>query len=340
MWYTIVIVLDIFLAWFITNSLIALFQYLFPSLPYALPVLVLQQFHIPAGFVTLVTYFPNAMLVGLYFMYRPSRSAAFCHWQGWNYMRKTHFSYRVYSCGPGGPAGPALIERTNYESWPDWPHLHNQVVYAVAPHAIYAESVTFFFTLNKLFERVTTIATSLMFWIPIVREVISLAGVVAATTANIAHELDSGHSIVMLPEGIRAVLHINESNGVMRVLRGQTQGENEPRKGFIRCVMACAKDVLIVPVYNAGAEKTYTTYNIFPWLQRRMLRNYMYPWPTFSFGYFYSFCPKKTQINVCLGQPIHCKGKTVDQVHEEFCVAMEHLIAVSKQITLSHGFIQ
>ncbi|MBX9636412.1 MAG: 1-acyl-sn-glycerol-3-phosphate acyltransferase [Nitrosomonas sp.] len=323
------IALGVFLAWFITNGLISIVQYAFPSLPYQLPILIMKQCHVPANFITLITYVPNVMLVVLYFMFRPSRSASFCYWSGWNYMRKTHFAYRVFRCDT---ANQAFVEIPHYEVWPDWPHLHQQVVYAVAPHAIFAESVTFFFTLNKLFDAVTTIATSLMFWIPIVREIVSMAGVVAATTSNIAHELDSGRSIVILPEGMRAALHVNEVNGVMRVLRGQTGGESEPRKGFIRCATSCKNNVVIVPVYNAGAEKTYTTYNIFPWLQRRMLRNYMFPWPLFSFGLYGSFWPKKTQINVCIGEPISCKGKTVDQIHEEFCVAMESLIATSKLI--------
>ena len=334
MWYTLVIILDIFLAWLITNSLISLFQWCFPFFPYALPVLIMNRFHIPSGFISLTMYLPNALLVGLYFMVKLPKSRAFCHWKGWEYMRRVHFSKdrRGPPYGRAGVDGAlsdgayALSERAH------WPHLQGrQVIYAIAPHAIFAESVTFLFTLNPLFEGCTTIATSLLFWIPIVREFACLAGVVAANTANIAHELDAGRSIIMLPEGMRGALHVNEPNGVMHVLEGTA--ESEPRKGFIRCAIASNRDVCIVPVYNKGAEKTYTTFHIFPWFQKMMLKNYMYPWPIFCFGWYGSFWPKPVPIKVMVGKPIECKGKSVDEVHALYCKAMRELITASTTTT-------
>lgn len=330
MWYTLVIILDIFLAWLITNSLISLFQWCFPFFPYAFPTIIMRSFHIPEGFIHLALYLPNALLVGLYYMFRLPKCNAFRHWHGWEYMRREYFKYEV-KAPPPPPSGGAGAKNGNIETRQgefQWPHLKSQVIYAVAPHAIYAESVTFFFTLNKQFDKVTTIATSLLFWIPIVREFACLAGAVSATSANIAHEFEQGKSIVMLPEGIRSAMHVNDPNGMSKVLRG-IGGENEPRKGFIRLALSMAdKDriISIVPVYNAGAEKTYTTYNVFPWLQRRMMRNYMYPFPIFNVGWYGSFWPKAVKITIHVGKPIVCsKDKSVDDIHEEYCSAMEAL---------------
>lgn len=337
MWYTLVIILDIFLAWLITNSLISIFQWCFPFFPHAFPTIVMRSFHIPEGFIHLALYLPNALLVGLYYMFRLPKCNAFRHWHGWEYMRREYFRYEVVPHSPPPPKGGAgsggekKKEKKTRPPMSDefvWPHTSGQVIYAVAPHGIYAESVTFFFTLNKQFDKVTTIATSLLFWIPIVREFACLAGAASATSANIAHEFEQGRSIVMLPEGIRSAMHVNDPNGMSKVLRG-TGGENEPRKGFIRLALSMAdKDriISIVPVYNAGAEKTYTTYDVFPWLQRRMMRNYMYPWPIFNFGWYGSFWPKPVKITIHVGKPIVCsKDRSVDDIHEEYCSAMEEL---------------
>jgi 1-acyl-sn-glycerol-3-phosphate acyltransferase len=284
---------------------------------YHLPALIMREFGIPEGFILLVMYLPNVLLIGLYFMFPLSKSQAFCNMRAWEYMRTHHFKYKTFTFLGGKKVKPGI----------EWPK--RQVIYAVAPHAIFAESVTFFFTLNKAFEKVTTVATSLLFCIPIVRECACLAGVIAANTANIAHELNTGKSLVIHPEGMRGALHINESNGIMNVLRGLTGGESDPRKGFIRCAHACSHEVAIVPVYNQGAEKTYTTFHIFPWFQKRMLRNYYYPWPLVCFGWYGSFWPKPVQINVIMGKPISCVGKTVDEIHEEYCSAMEQMISLA-----------
>ena len=276
----------------------------------------MQNMHIPQDFIQLALYLPNVLLVGMYYMFPLPKSNAFRHMHVWEYMRREHFAYSIIppaNCG-------------NDNNW-RWPHLDHQVIYAVAPHAIYAETVTFFFTLNKHFDKVTTVATSLLFWIPIVREFACLAGAVAATSANIAHEFEQGRSIVMLPEGIRGAMYVNDPKGMSKVLRG-LGGENEPRKGFIRLALTACQDrtISIVPIYHAGAEKTYTTYNVFPWLQKRMLRTFMYPFPVVNFGWLGSFWPKPTKITIHVGKPIVCsKDRTVDDIHEEYCLAMEQL---------------
>jgi 1-acyl-sn-glycerol-3-phosphate acyltransferase len=342
MWYTVVIVLDIFLAWAITNAMVqcalwALFAAGVPRLwVIDFPHLVLRLAGIPSGFIQLLALVPNAALVGLYFMVQLPRSARFCHWDGWRYMRERHFSLRVFEAGD--------LQQRDQKTWIP-PHSRSrdgkesQVLYAVCPHGVYGEVVMFYMVLNKLYDGVTVVATSLLFWIPIVREFACLGGAVPATSAAISSLLNHGRSIVMLPEGIRGVLHRGNSVGLLRGI----EGECEPRKGFIRLALTSARhrEMSIVPVYCRGADALYSVCNVWPWFQRLMLSRYLYPWPVVALGWYGSFWPKARPVDVCFGAPIALvDGSTgvareVDDVHREFCAAMERLNENAEKRSLS-----
>lgn len=332
MWYTIIIVIDLFLIWFITNGIITCISYL-------IGIDLLLNFHnilelipiVPNGFKMLFFYVPNVFLFGLYFMFLNfSQFNAFKFWYGWSYIRNTHFSLKTYEIDTNETI---LIEVETH--WKP-PHQYGkQILYAVCPHGVYAEVVIFCFTLNRVFEEVTTIATSLLFWIPILREFACIAGAMPANTSTICSQLDHGKSIILLPEGLRGVLH---PHGTINVLRG-IPGENEPRKGFIRCALSSKNhnNLFIVPVYTKGVNDLYQLYLPFPWLQKRLLSNFYYPFPLISIGWYGTFFPKSKQIKICYGRKISLVDsfghlKEVDQIHEEYCQNVEELIKLSKKI--------
>jgi 1-acyl-sn-glycerol-3-phosphate acyltransferase len=330
MWYTIIIVVDLFLAWFITNGIISSISWAIGiDLSATLRSILALVPLVPEGFKTLILYVPNALLVGLYFMFCAlPRSDTFKFWSGWAYMRDVHFAAKSYEMGS---RGSVLTEVT-----PTWrpPHARGdgkQIVYAVCPHGIHAEVVVFCFTLNRMFDGVVTIATSLLFWIPILREFACLAGAMPANTATICSQLDHEKSIILLPEGLRGALHPNNTVGVLRGI----QGENEPRKGFIRCALSSKnhRSLCIVPVYTKGADKLYSLYLPFPWLQKRLLSKFYYPLPLVSIGWYGTFWPKTGQIKVCYGLPIPLFNREVDDVHEEYCQAIEGLIKAAESLT-------
>lgn len=302
MWFTLLLSLDLFLAWWITSFVVDGVAHLL-SIPMHVPRLIMEELNVPPGFIALAYLLPNVLLVGLYFFFQLPESRRFRTWSGWDRIRVPTVEHG---------------ER---------PSRDQQVIYAVCPHGIHGEGVIMHFVMSKLYEHTTVVASSLLFWIPIVRECASLAGAQPANTATIARLLDRGTSIVMQPEGLRGAIHPPN----LSVLRG-IPGECQPRKGFIRCAMTSSnhKTIRIVPVYMAGIDRLYRVYHLFPWLQRLILSKYMYPWPLLNFGHYWSFWPRLDQtIHVYFGKPISLEGKEVDDVFQEYVDEMERLRELS-----------
>lgn len=335
MWLTIVICIDIFLAWLITSGICFLvFRILIysgiPPSAFEIPFMIMEYTKIPSGFVLLVRYTPNLILIGVYFMYQPSKSMRFKCWWVWEYCRREWFKVN------GEEIGKAKITEEEEEKEKKRkiagekdrkilgeeiggsPPLSSPRIYALSPHGSYGEAAIIGFTLNPKFKHVTTISTSLLFWIPIVREFAYLAGAIPANSHNIAHELSLGHSIVLVPEGLRGIFYPSH-----QVLRG-IPGESDARIGFIRCAMAY-KECVIVPVYCHGIDKLYTNYNIFPWLQKKLLKTYYYPWPMLNFGWWGSFWPKPGELRYEFGNEIHLVNRDIMDVHKEYCDAIEKM---------------
>ena len=198
-----------------------------------------------------------------------------------------------------------------------------QVIYAICPHGMYGEAATIYFVLNSVYSHVTPIATSILFYIPIVREFASLAGAVPANRDDIADILDQGQSIMLLPEGMRGTLY--ETGQDLRVLKGETNGDSKPRKGFIRVALASKhkKTLKIVPVWMSGVDKMYSVWRI-QWIQRLTLRFFYYPWPLLNWGC--GFLPRTDrEVKIYFGDPISLEGKDVDQVFDEYVMAMKSL---------------
>lgn len=289
MWFTLIIILDVFLAWIITNGFLRLIRF-----PTHLIVKILEEFYIPDGFIILATYVPNLIIISLYFMRNLTKSKSFKCWSIWK--REEHANMSKL-------------------------HDEHQVIYAVAPHGIHGEAVILNFALNPIYESVPIIATSILFYIPIIREFAALGGAVPGTSSKISKLLDSGKSIIIIPEGLRGAIHPGNSLGVLKGI----PGECEPRKGFIRCAVASRnhKTLLIVPVWIGGVEKMYTSFNIFPWLQKLILKNYYYPFPLVTFGWYGTFWPKSVKLDIQFKEPIKLldeMGATreVDDIFEEF----------------------
>jgi len=329
MWLTIVICIDIFLAWLITSAIcFSILQLLIysgiPTNMFEIPFIVMEYAKIPTGFVLLARYTPNLILIGIYFMYQPPKSMAFKCWWIWEYFRRNWFKVTGEEIGKAKEGCKITGEEEPTKDKSFAGSSSSPVIYAVSPHGSYGEASIIGFTLNPKFKHVTTICTSLLFWIPIVREFAYLAGAIPANSHNISHELGLGHSIVLVPEGLRGIFYPSH-----QVLRG-IPGESDARIGFIRCAMTY-KESTIIPVYCHGIDKLYTNYNIFPWLQKKLLKTYYYPWPMLNFGWWGTFWPKPVELRYEFGSEIHLVNpktgelRDIMDVHKEYCDAIEKM---------------
>jgi hypothetical protein len=203
-------------------------------------------------------------------------------------------------------------------------------MYVAAPHGVYPIGVIFNFILNPAYSHVKVMTSSLLFNVPIVREFSYLAGASPATTINIIDHLDQERDVLITPEGLRAILHYNEENGVMKVICGDGSG-NHPRKGFIRCATNSVNRarIRIVPTWIEGEKTVYTVWNggfFFQWLRQKMLASYKYPFPVFAFGWWGSFWPKPRPLTFYYGTPISLESRSVDDIFLEYCDSMKGLI--------------
>lgn len=267
MWVTLTLGLGVTLLWIGTsimlNFLYAMCTRVLGISPYLfeLPFIIMRQLYVPEGLIALTSLLPNFVLAGLYFMYRLQENKTFKHWSGWNYFRTTFFPITTV---------PSKTVPSKMDEF--------ITVYAVVPHGVFPVGVIFQFILNEAFDHVTVVVTSLMFWIPIVREFACMAGVKPANHLDIVTLLDEGKSILVCPEGLRSIIHYNEPDGIMKVLKG-IHGKSKARNGFIQCAMASEnhKRIQIVPVYVDGEHSMYNVYNglsIIQWIQEKMQTNY------------------------------------------------------------------
>jgi Diacylglycerol acyltransferase len=306
MWYTALLIFDIFL-WYIFSSLLLFW---FPFHPV---VDLLLSYNIPASFVALILLLPHFSLAGLYFFFSPpSESEWFRSLSAWEWMRKIYFSITVEY-----PKQPERKERDESK--------RGQTIYAIAPHGVYGAGTIMYFVLNPLYLRCVAAGTRLLSWIPIAREVCALSGYVNAHRYLMVEQLNKKRSMVLIPEGMRGLLHIHEKEGSLEVI----ERKERPRKGFIAAAMESkhAKDISIVPVYIEGQRETYRVYFVWKWFQQRMLERFGYPWPIVAFGHWGSFWPRPVKLTVKMGKEIRLKEfQHIDQVFEAYVNELKSLL--------------
>ena len=306
-WYTIVVIVGVFGLWTFTSMLMLVISYImtFSGIEPESISSILHWAHVPSVFVDLLSFFPHMLIVGLYLSYKvPEWKTGKCHWF-WDYHRRVHFQMKEYD-------PPKKSDDTIF-------------LYATFPHGLYATTTMIYFVVNEAHLDVVTAATSIMFWIPFLREFPSLGGVIPANTHDIVEQLDSGKHVALVPEGLRGLFY-NSNKGTLELL--------ERRKGFIRCALGSSniERICIVPVHMDGERNLNNVWMPWPWLQEKLLSKFYYPWPILSWGLWWCpFWPKATPVNVRFGKPIPVKGKTVDQVHDEFMQQVERLLKPLEQ---------
>lgn len=207
-----------------------------------------------------------------------------------------------------------------------------QCLFAAFPHGINSDFRILldgmWFDLFPHLE-IKTLAASVLFRIPVLREIALWTGCVDASRAVAVRQLRKGKSVFVLPGG--------QAEQVL-TLRGQERVYLRRRKGFIK--LAIQHQVPVVPVYVFGCSDGYHTSHWLLGLRQWLVQRLGISW-TVAVGYGASpFCPLPTSPNtVVIGQPLRFSkvsdpkaitDSELNAAHEEFCRALVHLYEENK----------
>jgi 2-acylglycerol O-acyltransferase 2 len=213
-----------------------------------------------------------------------------------------------------------------------------QFMFAVFPHGTASDyRIMMDGMLHKIFpnisEKIRVLAASVLFRIPVAREMATWTGCVDARRSVAENILSRGYSMVVLPGG--------EAEQIRTVYQKEYI-YLKSRKGFIK--LAMRKGVPVVPVYVFGASDYYYTSKTFLaprlWLQKKL--GVCIPLATGLWGSIFVPLPVKTTI--VFGEPLNFKMKEkglptndeLDLAHGEFCEALRHLFD-SHKLELGYG---
>jgi 1-acyl-sn-glycerol-3-phosphate acyltransferase len=200
----------------------------------------------------------------------PRESKSFRSLNIWNYLRKD-----ITIDGPGK----------------DLLKSKDQYIFAVHKHGLYSTAVISYFALNHKMLHVKPVGTSALFWFPLIKECVSLAGCIPANRDDMIAELRRGSSLALAPGGIREI-------------PGMDRREFVERDGFIRIAMN--ERVPVVPIYADGEEDTYKVMILFPEWAKWLLEKVYYPFGCiFTWGHlWFPFWPRTLKIRLVVGKSI------------------------------------
>ena len=208
-----------------------------------------------------------------------------------------------------------------------------QFLIAVFPHGVASDyrvamDGILHTVLPNICEKIRVLAASVLFVIPVVREMALWSGCINATRSVAEKAIKKGYSILVLPGG--------EAEQI-RTIHSKERVYLRKRKGFIK--LALRHDIPVVPSYVFGASDYYYTRNhLFGprvWLQKKL--GICIP---LASGYFGSiFCPFPVKTTVVFGDPlkfeIKVKGsptaEELEKAHDEFCLALQQLFDAHKK---------
>jgi 2-acylglycerol O-acyltransferase 2 len=202
-----------------------------------------------------------------------------------------------------------------------------QFVFACFPHACFSDyRVSMDGILDQalphVWKNTRTLAATVLFRLPICREIALWTGAIDARRSVAEALLDRGRSFIVLPGG--------EAEQI-RTVHGKERVYLKSRKGFIK--LALRKGVPVVPVYIFGASDYYYTSNMFfgprEWLQKTF--GVCIPLAIGRWGSL--ICPLPVKTTLTFAKPMSFTVKVrgaptdeeVDKAHAAFCTALKEL---------------
>jgi 1-acyl-sn-glycerol-3-phosphate acyltransferase len=195
---------------------------------------------------------------------------------------------------------------SNKNSGPIFASTEQQYIFAVFPRGINGE---FRLLMDGMLQdavmpperadHTRTLAASILFKIPLVREIVLWTGCVDATAASVADRLlRDNFNLIVLPGGQQEQI---------RTQWGEEQAYVMRRKGFLK--LALRHQVPVVPAYVFGSVDAYRTLRMSQWgwkVRHFLLQNVGVALPPLYWGYKGSICcPNPVKTTVVFGSPLY-----------------------------------
>lgn len=235
---------------------------------------------------------------------------------------RTHFDYFPMRINPSSPP-PSTLN-------PD-----RQYIFGVHPHGIHCWALNMLAFQMSPFDakygltsegRMTGLAASVIFQIPVVRELFLACGYIDAGRRYAQKALENKRNLFVCTGG--------EEESMLTELGRDVVVLNK-RKGFVR--LAVSYGACLVPVFGAGISDLYTTYGLGLGLRMWIQKKTGVALPFFH-GRWFSPLPYQLPIDILIGEPIEIakehmpkeKGgkpeeKWVDFYHHKYIEALKDL---------------
>jgi 2-acylglycerol O-acyltransferase 2 len=213
-----------------------------------------------------------------------------------------------------------------------------QFLFAVFPHGSNSDyrilmDGMLYDTLPKIGPNIRTLAASVLFRIPLVREFALWTGCIDASRSVAERALKRGRSVLVLPGGQAEQI---------RTVHGKETIYLHRRKGFVK--LALKHNVPLVPVYVFGVSDYYHTWFTFFELRLWLLKNLGICIPL-AFGLYGSpLSPFPVKTTIVFGNPLSFTIKEpgapstdeLNKAHHEFSEAIKQLFDQHK-MSLGYG---
>jgi hypothetical protein len=211
---------------------------------------------------------------------------------------------------------------------------NGQYIFGVHPHGIHPFPLMHFTTPDNKFDQqfpgivgntLTGVAASVIFHLPVVRELFFHMGYIDANRKTCADALAKGKSLHIVVGGEEESMYTTQGQDIVVLKK---------RKGFIRLALSYGVD--LVPVFGVGNTDTYKTYNFGLKYRLWFQKKFGVALPVFH-GRCFTPLPYPVSMKILIGKPIKTPkpqsmgskpdDRLVDEYHAKYVEALKEMHA-------------
>jgi len=218
-------------------------------------------------------------------------------------------------------------------------------IFGYSPHAFIPHSAAWLHLhpdFEQLFpkKQVCTLAASVIFKIPIVRELFSFTGARSVSRKAFSKCLREGKSIMFVPGGQSELCEHaqkNDENEVVICTR---------HKGFIRIAMNVASDyqkkIKVIPIVAFG--EAHGVRNVFKhFVSKKSYRYFGFPFPFIPVGVYLTPFPARQSLYYAIGKGITIEpntSQTIEEIHEQYYDQVRTLFEKHKKLAKNSAHLR